>query len=136
MREEGVIEDTTSTKNTTKQPEEDGEELLFFRIPKTGNDERNFATMNISIKEITLIEKDKVPIKIEDTPGDKDQSTDEDRDIEPQEERSTVILRPKESRKIPVLKPNILKKITSTQNPEGSEERVKEKAKAEGFKYM
>jgi uncharacterized protein (DUF362 family) len=80
--------------------------------------------MSISIKAITLIEKDKVPIKVEDTPDEKDQSTDEDRDIEPQKERSTVTLRPKESRKIPVLKPNILKNTTSPENPAVTEERV------------
>jgi hypothetical protein len=47
-----------------------------------------------------------------------------------------VTLRPKESRKIPVLKPNILKKTTASENPAVTEERVKEKAKAEGFRYM
>jgi hypothetical protein len=136
MGEEGMTEDTTSTENTTKQPEEDGEGLLFFKTPKAGNNERNCATMNISIKAITLIEKDKVPIKVEDSPDNKDQSTEEDRDIEPQEERSTVTLRPKESRKIPVLKPNMLKKTTSKQNQEDTEKRVKARAKAEGFRYM
>ena len=39
---------------------------------------------NISIKVITLVEKDKVPIKVEDTSDEKDQSTEEDREIEPQ----------------------------------------------------
>ena len=85
---------------------------------------------NISIKAITLIEKDKVPIKVEDSPDNKDQSTEEDRDIDPQEERSTVTLRPKESRKIPVLKPNMLKKTTSMQNPEVTEKRVRSKGKS------
>ena len=47
-----------------------------------------------------------------------------------------MTLRPKESRKIPVLKPNTLKKTTSPTNPTVTDERVKEKAKAEGFKYM
>jgi len=47
-----------------------------------------------------------------------------------------VTLRPNESRKIPVLKPNTLKKTSSPTNPAVNEERVKEKAKAEGFKYM
>jgi hypothetical protein len=131
-----VIEDTTSKENTIKQPDEDGEELLFFKTPKDGYNERNPTMRNISVKAITLIEKDKVPIKVEGSPDSKDQSTEEDRDIEPQEKGSTVTLRPKESRKIPVLKPNTFKKTTSPKNPTVTDERVKEKAKAEGFKYM
>ena len=136
MIEERVSDDITPERITIKQPEDDGEELLFFKTPKDGCDERNPTKRSISIKVITLIENDKVPIKVEDSPDNKDQSTEEDRDIEPQEERSTVTLRPKESRKIPVLKPNMLKKTTSKQNPEATEKRVKARAKAEGFRYM
>jgi hypothetical protein len=113
----------------------DDDEDLLFKTPKDGYDERNLTKRNISIKAITLIENKKIPIKVEDSPDNKDQSTDEDRDIEPQEERSTVTLRPKEPRKIPVLKPNMLKKTTSKQNPEDTEKRVKagQKLKVSGI---
>ena len=127
MIEERVSDDINPNGNT-KQPEDDGEELLFFKTPKDGCDERNPTKRSISIKVITLIENDKVPIKVEDSPDNKDQSTEEDRDIEPQEERSTVTLRPKESRKIPVLKPNMFKKTTSKQNPEMTEKKCKGKS--------
>ena len=66
MNEEGVNEDNTSKEQvTTNLHEDEGEELLFLKTTKVGDNERDHATMSISIKAITLIEKDKVPIKVE-----------------------------------------------------------------------
>jgi hypothetical protein len=67
MNEEEVSEDNTSKEVTTNQHEEDGEELLLFKTTKAGDNKKNRATMSISIKAIILIEKDKAPIKVEDT---------------------------------------------------------------------
>jgi hypothetical protein len=136
MNEE-VNEDNTSEDNiTTNLQEDEGEELLFLMTTKVGDTDDKHPTKNVSIKVITLIEKDKVPIKVDDTSeettDEKDQSTEEDREIEPQQTKSTVVLQPKASKRIPVLKPNTLKKNTSM----GIEERVKENAKRDGFEYM
>jgi hypothetical protein len=96
MNEEEVNVDDTSKEQITTNPQEDeGEELLFLKTTKLGDNSENHPPKNISIKVITLIEKDKVPIKIEDTPDEKDQSTEEDREIEPQKTTSTVTLQPK-----------------------------------------
>ena len=75
--------------------------------------EREDQQRNISIKVINLIEKDKVPIKVEDTSDERDQSTEEDREIEPPKTKSTVVLKPNESKKVPILKSNKFKKSPS-----------------------
>ena len=93
--------------------------LLFLKTAKIGDIGENHPPKNTSIKMITLVEKDKIPVKIEDTSDEKDQLTEEDREIEPQKEKSTVTLRPKEPRKIPVLKPNTIKEDYFTTEPNG-----------------
>ena len=83
-----------------------------------------------------MVEKDKVPIKVGDTSDERDQSTEENKEIEPQKAKSTVTLRPNQSKKIPVLKSHKFKKSPSPKTPLISDEIVKEKAKKEGFMYM
>ena len=98
MNEQEVsVADTPKGEMIANPQDDEGEELLFLKTTRRRNEDENQQQKNISIKVITLVEKDKVPIKVEDTSDEKDQSTEEDREIEPQKTTSTVTLRPKET---------------------------------------
>ena len=114
----------------------EGDELPFLVTAELRVGEREDQQRNISIKVINLIEKDKVPIKVEDTSDERDQSKEEDREIETPKAKSTVILRPNESKKIPELKYNKFKKSPSPKKPLTTDEIAKERANKDGFRYM
>ena len=99
-----IDEQGTSTTNTLKievidNPQAaEGDELPFLVTAELRVGEREDKQRNTSIKVINLIEKDRVPVEIEDTSDERDQSTEEDREIEPPKTKPTMTLKPNESK--------------------------------------